>query len=151
MQLTYSKRTEKEPFLVMVPRGASSEIGTLFLEHVKAPDRAPRGTSLITAFFSGQPGLDFSTWSDDRLTATARELVERLFPELRDHFLAARLTRWAYAASQTSVGYFTALKEFLDTCPANAAVQMAGDYMGLPSQESAVVAGLRAAEKILAC
>ena len=41
LQLTDSRRTVKEPFLVMVPKAASLEIGTLFLEHVKAPDRAP--------------------------------------------------------------------------------------------------------------
>jgi protoporphyrinogen/coproporphyrinogen III oxidase len=149
VQLTYSARTEKQPYLVMVPTEASAEIGTLFLEHVKAPDRAPAGTGLITAFFPGQPDIDFSSWSDDRLIATARELVERLFPELCDRFLAARVTRWSYAASQADVGYYKALKDFQETYPADAPVQLAGDYMALPSQESAVVAGLRAAERIL--
>jgi protoporphyrinogen oxidase len=150
MQLTYSRRTEKEPYLVMVPTAASREIGTLFLEHIKAPDRAPTGTSLITAFFPLQPAIDFSTWSDERLTTTARELIERLFPELRGHFLTARLTRWTYAASQADVGYYKALQRFLDNYPADAPVQVAGDYIALPSQESAVVAGVRAAQKILA-
>ncbi len=150
VQLTYSKRTNKEPFLVMVPKAASPDIGTLFLEHIKAPDRAPTGTSLITAFFPGEPDIDISTWSDDHLGTTARELIERLFPELRDHFLDARLTRWSYAASLADVGYYKALKRFLDDYPADAAVQLAGDYMALPSQESAVVAGLKAAQRILA-
>ena len=56
VQLTYSRRTDKEPFFVMVPMAASREIGSLFLEHVKAPDRAPADTSLITAFFTPTPG-----------------------------------------------------------------------------------------------
>jgi oxygen-dependent protoporphyrinogen oxidase len=80
MQLTYGRRTAKEPFLVMVPSAASREIGTLFLEHVKAPDRAPAGTSLITAFFPLGSGLDLSTWSDDSLTATAREIDRAAVP-----------------------------------------------------------------------
>jgi protoporphyrinogen/coproporphyrinogen III oxidase len=150
MQLTYSKRTVKEPFLVMVPKAASLEIGTLFLEHVKAPDRAPTGTSLITAFFPDQSDIDFTNWSDDRLTTTARELIERLFPELRDHYLGARLKRWQYAANHADVGYYKALQKFLDDYPVDAPVQMAGDYMALPSQETAVVAGSRAATRILA-
>ena len=41
VQLTYDRRTNNEPFLVMVPTASSPEVGTLFLEHVKAPDRAP--------------------------------------------------------------------------------------------------------------
>jgi oxygen-dependent protoporphyrinogen oxidase len=150
LQLRYSRRTEKEPFLVMVPKAASVEIGTLFLEHVKAPDRAPAGTSLITAFFPDQSDIDFTSWSDDRLTTTARDLIERLFPELRDHYLGARLKRWQYAANHADVGYYKALQKFLDNYPVDAPVQMAGDYMALPSQESAVVAGSRAATRILA-
>ena len=114
----------------------------------RAPDRAPAGTSLITAFFPLTPAIDFSTWTDDRLTTTARELIERLFPELRDHFLGGRVTRWAYAATEAGVGYYKALYGFLDNYPASAPVQVAGDYMALPSQESAVVAGVRAAQNI---
>jgi oxygen-dependent protoporphyrinogen oxidase len=150
LQLTYSRRTTKEPFLVMVPKAASLEIGTLFLEHIKAPDRAPAGTSLITAFFPDQCELDFTTWSEDRLTAAARDLIERLFPELREHYLGARLKRWQYAGNHADVGYYKALKKFLDDYPVDAPVQMAGDYMALPSQESAVVAGSKAATRVLA-
>lgn len=150
VQLTYSTRTKKEPFLVMVPKGTSREIGSLFLEHVKAPDRAPAGTSLITAFFPVTAACNFANWSDDRLTTTARTLIEQVFPELRDHFLTARVTRWAYAANEADVGYYTALYRFLGNYPANALVQLAGDYMALPSQESAVVAGVKAAQKIRA-
>jgi oxygen-dependent protoporphyrinogen oxidase len=150
LQLTYSRRTVQEPFFVMVPKAASLEIGTLFLEHIKAPDRAPAGTSLITAFFPDQSDIDFTSWSDDRLTTTARELIERLFPELRNHCLGARLKRWQYAANHADVGYYKALQKFLDDYPVDAPVQMAGDYMALPSQESAVIAGSRAATRILA-
>ncbi|MDT5349894.1 MAG: protoporphyrinogen/coproporphyrinogen oxidase, partial [Mycobacterium sp.] len=100
VQLTYSRRTDKEPLLVMVPAAASPEIGTLYLDHIKAPDRAPANSSLITAFFPLTPTIDLLSWSDDRLTSTARGLIERLFPELCDHFLAARITRWPYAANE---------------------------------------------------
>jgi protoporphyrinogen oxidase len=150
MQLTYSRRTEKAPFLVMVPTIASPEIGTLFLEHVKAADRAPAGTSLITAFFPLGSGVDVSAWSDDRLTTAARELIERLFPELRGHFRTSHITRWSYAAHQGNVGYYKALQRFLDRHPADDPVQVAGDYMATSGQETAVVAGVRAVDRILA-
>jgi oxygen-dependent protoporphyrinogen oxidase len=148
MQISYSRRTEKEPFLVMVPAAASAEIGSLYLDHIKAPDRAPAGMSLITAFFPLSPMVDLWSWSDDRLTTTARELIERLFPELRNHFRTARITRWPYAANEAEVGYYQALQRFLDNYPADAPVQVAGDYLALPSQESAVVAGVKAAQRI---
>jgi oxygen-dependent protoporphyrinogen oxidase len=150
LQLAYDRHTEKEPFLVMVPTAASPEIGTLFLEHVKAPDRAPAGTSLITAFFPLGSSIDTSEWSDDRLIATARELVERLFPELSGRFRTAHLTRWPYAAHKGNVGYYRALQRFLDSHPPDDAVRLAGDYMATSGQETAVVTGLNAAKKILA-
>jgi protoporphyrinogen/coproporphyrinogen III oxidase len=55
LQLRYSRRTEKEPFLVMVPKAASVEIRTLFLEHVKAHDRAPASMSRSAWIFGDDP------------------------------------------------------------------------------------------------
>ena len=67
VQLTYDRRTNNEPFLVMVPTASSPQVGTLFLEHVKAPDRAPAGASLITAFIPTLADTAFSSSSDDGL------------------------------------------------------------------------------------
>jgi protoporphyrinogen oxidase len=149
-QLTYGRRTDKEPFLVMVPTAASQEVGTLFLEHLKAPDRAPAGTSLISAFLPLGGRVDISTWSDERLKTVTRELIERLFPELRGHFRTARLTRWPYAAHTGDVGYYRALQQFLDAYPDDDPVQLAGDYLATSGQETAVVTGVAAAKRIMA-
>jgi Flavin containing amine oxidoreductase len=83
------------------------------------------------------------------LTSTARELIERVFPELRDHFRGAHLTRWSYASHRGDVGYYTALQRFRDSYPADEPVQVAGDYLASSGQESAVVAGVNAARRIL--
>jgi protoporphyrinogen oxidase len=147
-QLTYARRTEKQPYLVMVPTAASPHVGTIFLEHVKAPDRAPAGSSLISGFLPLGGTVDMSTWSDERLTTVAQELIERLFPELRGHFRTARLTRWPYAAHTGDVGYYRALQQFLDAYPADDPVQVAGDYLATSGQETAVVTGVKAANRI---
>jgi protoporphyrinogen oxidase len=148
-RLTYDRNTDKEPFLIMVPTASSPEVGTLFIENVKATDGAPADTSLITAFIPTH-SYDFASWSDDRLIGVVRDLVERLFAELRGSFRAGRLTRWSYASHQGEVGYYTALQRFLDSYPADEPVQVAGDYLATSGQESAVVAGINAAERILA-
>ena len=149
VQLTYDRRTNNEPFLVM-PTASSPEVGTLFLEHVKAPDRAPAGASLISAFIPTLADTAFSSWSDDRLIGVVRDLVERIFSELRGHFRAGRLTRWTYGSHQGEVGYYTALQRFLDSYPADEPVQVAGDYLATSGQESAVVSGVNAVNRILA-
>jgi protoporphyrinogen oxidase len=150
VQLTYDRNTNKEPFLIMVPTASSPEVGTLFIENVKASDRAPASASLITAFIPTHSDTGLSSWSDDRLIGVVRDLVERLFAELRGHFRAGRLTRWSYASHQGEVGYYTALQRFLDNYPTDVPVQVAGDYLATSGQESAVVAGINAADRILA-
>jgi protoporphyrinogen/coproporphyrinogen III oxidase len=150
VQLTYHRRTIKEPFLVMVPTASSQQVGTLFLANIEATDRRPAGASLITAFIPTHSDAELFSWSDDCLIEVVRDLVERLFAELRGHFHAGALTRWSYASHQGAVGYYTALQRFLDSYPADEPVQVAGDYLATSGQESAVVAGVNAANRILA-
>jgi oxygen-dependent protoporphyrinogen oxidase len=149
LQLMYDRRTEKSPFIIMVPKSASPEISAVFLEHVKAPDRAPEGKSQLTVFFNLADRADFAGWSEEQLTEVAREFVESLFPELTNQFRAAHLSRWDYAAHKGNVGYYKALDSFLSNHPADDPVQLAGDYMAVSGQESAVVAGLNAARRLL--
>jgi predicted NAD/FAD-dependent oxidoreductase len=122
-------------------------VGTLFVENVKASDRAPSDAGLITAFIPTHT-YDFASWSADRLIGVVRDLVERLYAELGGHFRAGSLTRWSYASHKGEVGYYTALQRFLESYPADEPVQVAGDYLATSGQESAVVTGINAAERI---
>ncbi|WP_164478317.1 protoporphyrinogen/coproporphyrinogen oxidase [Mycolicibacterium stellerae] len=149
VRLTYDRKTDKDPFLIMVPTASSQEVGTLFIERVEATDGASAGTSHITAFIPTHSD-DFAAWNDDRLIGVVRELVERLFTELCGTFRTGRLTRWSYASHRGEVGYYTALQQFLNSYPADEPVQVAGDYLATSGQESAVVAGNNAADRILA-
>lgn len=150
VQLTYGQHTDKKPFLIMVPTASSPEVGTLFIQHVDAPDGSVVGTSLITAFIPTHSDAALSSWSDDRLIGVVRDLVERLFPELGGHFRTGRLTRWPYGSHRGEVGYYTALQRFLDSYPGDDPVQVAGDYLATSGQESAVISGIKAADRILA-
>jgi protoporphyrinogen/coproporphyrinogen III oxidase len=149
LQLLYDRRPHQEPFIIMVPKAASAEVCAVFLEHVKAPDRAPAGHSQFTTFFNLNSEIDFAGWSDARLTEAARSFVESLFPELAGHCSASHLTRWTYAAHKGNVGHYRALVSFLERYPADDPVQVAGDYMSVAGQESAVVAGVKAARRLL--
>lgn len=149
LQLMYDRRPRQEPFIIMLPKSASPEICAVFLEHVKAPDRAPAGHSQFTAFFNLNSDVDFAGWSDARLAEAAESLVQLIFPELAGHLSGSHLTRWAYAAHKGNVGYYRALDSFLKHYPADEPVQVAGDYMSVAGQESAVVAGVKAAQRLL--
>ncbi len=100
VQLTYGRCTDTQPFLIMVPAASSPKVGTLFVKHVKASEHASAGASLITAFIPLHSDDESAGGSDECLIGVVRDLVERVFPELRGHRRAARLKRWAYASHQ---------------------------------------------------
>ena len=150
LQLLYDRRTVKQPFIVMLPKTLSPVVSTVFLEHVKAPDRAPAGKSQLTVFFNLNSEFDFARWDDERLRVAGCEIVERLFPELSGQCVGAQLTRWPYAAHMGNVGYYQALDEFVRNHPVDDPVQVAGDYMAVSGQESAVIAGVKAAKRLMA-
>ncbi len=153
LQLRYDRRPppEREPYIVMVPKSASAEVAAVFLEHVKAPDRAPAGQSQFDLFFNladDPPDRGFAEWTDEELLETGRRFVEQLYPELAGSFLGSNLYRWSYAAHKGNVGYYAALDTFLRSHPGDDPVQVAGDWMSVAGQESAVVAGVKAAERV---
>ncbi|HEY1971025.1 MAG TPA: NAD(P)/FAD-dependent oxidoreductase [Pseudonocardia sp.] len=149
LQLMYDRRPGQEPFIVMVPKSDSAEIAAIFLEHVKAPDRAPAGHSHITVFFNPSDTPEIADRTDQQLTEVATRFVESLFPELAGHQRESELTRWDYAAHKGNVGYYRALGTFLRNHPADDPVQVAGDYLAVSGQESAVIAGVNAAKRLL--
>jgi protoporphyrinogen oxidase len=155
LALRYDRRPppEREPYIVMVPKAASAEVAAVFLEHVKAPDRAPDGESQFLIFYNladDPPDGGFAAWSDERLLDVGRGFVEQLFPEVAGGFLGSQVTRWSYAAHKGNVGYYAALDSFLRSHPSDEPVQVAGDWMSVAGQESAVVAGVQAAARVAA-
>jgi oxygen-dependent protoporphyrinogen oxidase len=150
MQLMYGQRPHDAPFIIMIPEATSPEIAAIWVDHVKSPDRAPSGSSLFTVIFDlVGSDLAMEKWSDERLTDTARELVESLFPEVDGHFVGSHLTRWGYAAHDGRVGYYKALDAFITNYPRHDTIQLAGDYMSISGKESAVVAANKAVERLL--
>lgn len=155
LALRYDRRPppEREPYIVMVPKAASAEVAAVFLEHVKAPDRAPEGESQFLIFYNladDPPDGGFAAWSDERLLEVGRRFVEEIFPEVAGGFLGSQVTRWDYAAHKGNVGYYAALDSFLSSHPKDDPVQVAGDWMSVAGQESAVVAGVQAAARVSA-
>jgi protoporphyrinogen oxidase len=155
LSLRYDRRPppEREPYIVMVPKAASPEVAAVFLEHVKAPDRAPDGESQFLIFYNladDPPGDGFAGWSDERLLEVGRRFVEEIFPEVAGGYLSSEVTRWDYAAHKGNVGYYAALDSFLASHPRDEPVQVAGDWMSVAGQESAVVAGVQAAARVAA-
>ena len=73
--------------------------------------------------------------------------IEPEFPGLRNAVSNAFVFRWNNALPQIPVGFFKGLRKFLDT-RASSRIELAGDYIGGPCIEGAVVSGQTSAHRV---
>lgn len=136
--------------LVQLPTREDPDIALMFLEHNKAPDRAPAGHGLI--------GCDWETGASEKwMGAADEEIVEhtlasvrRVFPEIGPgHVDLTHVTRWARALPLTGVGAYRRIGEFVAALDPGDRIQFAGDYLSAAGQNTAVGSGTRAATNLL--
>lgn len=149
VSLAYAAPTKSRAYVVQVPTVEDPETLLIFLQHNKAPDRAPAGHSLITMYTDGAVTPRFLPKSDEQITAWARARIERLFPEVAPQFRFASVSRWPVAGYLATPGFWLRTRELMKTLPSHSPVQLAGDLFGAGSMESAVVWGRKAAERLI--
>ncbi len=148
VSLAYAAPTRSRAYVVQVPTVEDAETLLIFLQHNKAPDRAPPGHSLITLYTDGAVTSRFLPQSDEQITAWARSRIERLFPEVAKQFRFVVVSRWPVAGYLATPGFWLRTRDLLKTLRTSSRVQLAGDLFGAGSMESAVVWGRKAAERL---
>ena len=150
VSLAYAAPTHSKAYVVQVPTIEDPEALLIFLQHNKAPDRAPPGHSLITLYTDGMATPRFLAQTDEAIESWARARIERLFPEVAAQFRFASVSRWPLAGYLATPGFWLRTRALLERLHPQARVQIAGDLFGAGSMESAVLWGRRAAERIIA-
>jgi oxygen-dependent protoporphyrinogen oxidase len=133
----------------LIPARERPEVGLLWLEHNKNPDRVPVGHALFSIYSDEAQNHRCYGAPDAELIALATSFVEKLFPELRGQQDMTNVTRWPCAIPNPSPGIYkevAAMKARLD--PASP-VQLAGDYLTCTGQNSAIYYGKQAAEALI--
>ncbi|MDB5971510.1 MAG: hemY 1 [Hydrocarboniphaga sp.] len=143
--LGYRARTHLGAYIVQVPRVEDAELMLIFLDHNKAPHRAPAGHSLLQLASDTQATEKMLDWPDAELEQWARARAEKLFPELSGSFEFSQVARWPRMSNYNGPGYFKHVAEIIEHLPASARVQIAGDLFTKTNQEGAMVWGERAA------
>lgn len=149
VSLAYDAPTRSRAYVVQVPTREDPETLLIFLQHNKAPDRAPPGKSLVTLYTDGAVTGEFLKKTDDAVLAWARGRIERLFPEVSGRFLFGGVSRWPIAGYLATPGFYRRTKHLMVSLP-QGRIQLAGDLFGAGSMESAVVWGRAAAERLIA-
>lgn len=149
IHLAYNEPTKSDSFVVLVPEVEDEDTMMIFLDNHKCRDRAPDGCSLISPIISGRNFDKYMQLDDNELTGWARTRVEKLFPELKGHFLFSEITRWPIVTQMNVPGYYRQVAPIFDKLGDNHPIQIACDMFSKSSQETAVSWGNRAAKNLI--
>ena len=150
VHLGYNVPTKTNPAAVALPRVEFPNNPAFFLDHNKAPDRAPKGHSLFTLYYCPEAVAMVKAMPEEKVIEDARDIIERYFPEVRGHLDMSNIKFAPYGSHLAPPGHFKAVQELFANHSASDPIQIGGDYLSLPSQETAVGQGKRAALRVIA-
>jgi protoporphyrinogen oxidase len=149
VSLGYAAEADTRAYVVQVPTAEYPDALLIFMQHHKAPDRAPAGHSLVTMYTDNRVTGRYLDRSDEEITAWAAGIVETVCPELTGRRDMAAIRRWPVAGYLAAPGFWRRSRDLLAGIPADSRVKLAGDLFGAGSMESAVAWGERAATAVL--
>jgi protoporphyrinogen/coproporphyrinogen III oxidase len=144
-----SRRPEVPALYIMVPKRENPDITTIFLDHLKAPDRAPQGKGMISVFLRAE-------WCDKHYEIPDARVIDEVAGKLKPYFgdvLAQAehvvTQRWPQCALLVRPGIFREMSRHYQSIDPRARVQLAGDYAPFSSVNTAVVSGENAARLLV--
>jgi protoporphyrinogen/coproporphyrinogen III oxidase len=144
-----SSRPDGDALVVVVPTGELGGLATVTYEHNISPGCAPDGKGVVGALF-------YHEWTTTRLALTDEELLDEMLPELdrvvpgiAEHVEFAEITRWAPAALRSEPGMHKLIAAIDKRLERADRVQLAGDYLSIPSINGSVVTGETAARRLV--
>ncbi|SCW78137.1 Protoporphyrinogen oxidase [Sphingobium faniae] len=150
VHLGYSRRPDTKAWTIQMPTVEDSEIFLLFLDHNKAPDRAPEGHSLFNVQTDSKFYPQAARMTDEEAIGFARAKVEKYFPELVGHFNGvSNIERWPHIGHLNTPGYYRRAAKFVERLNEDSRVQVAGDMFSKASQETSARRGEDVANTII--
>jgi len=148
IRLGLSKRPATRSLLTVAGTGQLGGVATISYEHNLSEGSAPAGKGLIGVLVYHEwatPRLDFS---DGEFLAAVLPSLELVEPGITDIVEFAEITRWVPGALKSTHGTHTQIAELNTLLDPHDRVQLAGDYLGMPSVNGSVVSGEAAASRL---
>lgn len=136
-------------FLLMFPSVEDPDIALMFLDHNKAPDRAPAGSGLLSCLWETGASERMIDAPDEQLVEHTVATVFKVFPELRGTVEFTHVTRWRRALPFTRIGAYREIGRLNAQLDPASPVQYAADFMSAAGQNTAVEFGNRAARNLI--
>jgi oxygen-dependent protoporphyrinogen oxidase len=147
--LAFDRATKSKAYAVQIPSVERQDELLMFLQHNKAPDRAPPGKSLITYYIDHNAVPRYADLPDSEIVRRGLALATSLMPELASSFRFASVSRWKRARSLATPGYYRNIRDLITAIDTASPIQLAGDIFGAGSMEAAILGGRGAADRLL--
>jgi oxygen-dependent protoporphyrinogen oxidase len=143
-----SKKPERPELYVMVPKRECADITTIFLDHLKAPDRAPPGKGIISVFLRAEWCRANYETDERKVLDDVIGMLGRYYGDLASTVEESVVQRWEHCALMVKPGIFSRMSAYYQSIDPNSRVQLAGDFIPFSSVNTAVVSGERAAMRL---
>jgi oxygen-dependent protoporphyrinogen oxidase len=148
VRLALRRRPDTDALLAVVPFGALGGIATLMYEHNISPGSAPPGKGLVGALLYDEWVTPRMSLSDDELLSELLGDLDRVVPGIAEMIEFTQITRWQPGALAGDPGTHRLIAEIDRRTDATHRVQLAGDFMSIPSIEGSIVTGEAAAARL---
>lgn len=149
VHLGLSSLQDHPEMYVMVPKRESLDLTTIFLDHIKAPDRAPPGKAMLSVFLRAEWCAQRYDTPDDQVLSEVLAKLKPYFGALDSRIEEALIQRWEYCALMVKPGIFKMMSAYKHSIDPRARVQLAGDFAPLSSVNTAVISGEAAAGTLI--
>ncbi|MYB33824.1 MAG: FAD-dependent oxidoreductase [Gammaproteobacteria bacterium] len=137
-------------YAVGFPQKAGTMISGMSHLSLLSPQTAPQDKALIDALFIDKQADELFVLSDEQITGRALLEIRKYFPRMSSRPLFSHVQKWPEAACLSTGGTLTALAHMQrQDCGSIHGLFFAGDYLGIPSLNSALQSGLDAASEVL--
>jgi oxygen-dependent protoporphyrinogen oxidase len=148
VRLALKRKPDEDALLIVVPSDELGGIATVMFEHHIAQGCAPEGKGLVGV-------LLYHEWVTPRLEHSDEQLLEELLPDLdrvvpgiADMIEFVEIARWTPGALRSVPGTHKKMAEIVERMDPSDRVQLAGDYLSIPSINGSVVSGEAAARRL---
>jgi len=148
LHLGLSKKPDINEAMIMIPEKESADLLLLLLDHNKAPGRAPEGKGIVTIWSTIAWSAQHAEASDAEIESELTRLAEPYLGNLDGLVEVSHVHHWDYVCAQTHTGFFTALRDYMESRDLDQPLFFCGDFSA-EGIEGATLGGLNASRYVV--